>query len=171
MCIVWRVMCYVWRVSMFGDVMTGSLIITPPGRSRRVLQWLVPYCSKHYNQTPGGSWEDLLSSLCPPRWSDVQNTLLAMARLLPSLLDSSPGQGPGLLLNGFRLFRDRAPTMEAYIWTPSVVTIKFNVKNGVLLKQRETNDFRVINSFVYFYHLKIINRSLVVLASYKIYDK
>ena len=94
-----------------------------------------------------------------------------MARLLPSLLDSSPGQGPGLLLNGFRLFRDRAPTMEAYIWTPSVVTIKFNVKNCVLLKQRETNDFRVINSFVYFYHLKIINRSLVVLASYKIYDK
>ena len=94
-----------------------------------------------------------------------------MARLLPSLLDSSPGQGPGLFLNGFRLFRDRAPTMEAYIWTPSVVTIKFNVKNGVLLKQRETNDFRVINSFVYFYHLKIINRSLVVLASYKIYDK
>ena len=113
----------------------------------------------------------ILSSLCPPWCSDVLNTSLAMARLLPSLLDSSPGQGPGLLLNGFRLFRDRAPTMEAYIWTPSVVTIKFNVKNGVLLKQRETNDFRVINSFVYFYHLKIINRSLVVLASYKIYDK
>ena len=102
---------------------------------------------------------------------DVLNSSLHMARLLPSLLDSQAGQGPGLLLNGFRLFRDRAATMEASIWTPSVVTIKFNVKNGVLLKQRETNDFRVINSFVYFYHLKIINRSLVVLASYKIYDK
>ena len=120
----------------------------------------------HYNQTAGGSWEDLLSSLC-----SEMNSSLHMARLLPSLLDSQAGQGPGLLLNGFRLFRDRAATMEASIWTPSVVTIKFNVKNGVLLKQRETNDFRVINSFVYFYHLKIINRSLVVLASYKIYDK
>ena len=33
------------------------------------------------------------------------------------------------------------------------------LKNGPLLKQRGTNDFRIINCFVYFCHLvKIINR-------------
>ena len=60
------------------------------------------------------------------------------------------------------------------IWTTSVVAIKFNVENCVLLKQRETNDFHIINCSVYFYHLKIINRSFSVLASItsnKIYDK
>ena len=40
------------------------------------------------------------------------------------------------------------------IWTTSVVAIKFNVQNCVLLKQRKINDFRIINRFVYFYHLK-----------------
>ena len=35
------------------------------------------------------------------------------------------------------------------IWTPSVVAIKFNVENCVLLKQRETNDFHTINCSVY----------------------
>ena len=69
-----------------------------------------------------------------------------------------------LFLNGFRLFHDRAGTMEGSIWTPSVVAIKFNVENCVLLKQRETNDFHIINCSVYFYHLKIINRSFSVLA-------
>ena len=150
--------------------MTGSFIITP-ARSQQTSSAMIGTLLLPPLQP------DTRGKLRRPTYfphsalRGVQNSSLHMARLLPSLLDSSPGQGPGLLLNGFRLFRDRAPTMEAYIRTPSVVTIKFNVKNGVLLKQRETNDFRVINSFVYFYHLKIINRSLVVLASYKIYDK
>ena len=87
----------------------------------------------------------------------------------------SMGSGvQNLFLNGSRLFHDRAGTMEGSIWTPSVVAIKFNVENCVLLKQRETNEFHIINCSVYFYHLKIINRSFSVLAritSNKIHDK
>ena len=56
--------------------------------------------------------------------------------------EESLGSGvQNLFLNGFRLFHDRAGTMEGSIWTPSVVAIKFNVENCVLLRQRETNYF------------------------------
>ena len=55
-----------------------------------------------------------------------------------------------LFLNGFRLFRDRTRTMEASIWTPSVETIKFNVKKWSTLKTKRNKRFSYNKLFCLF---------------------